>query len=97
MDQGIPRELSTRTSPVSGVLFEMQRNIFEFLHHASFLIQTAANCGSSSEEDLTFQSILDIEELLFTIQRLLRYWEEEMQITLCKNRLSGRKETVLSR
>ena len=72
----------------------MQRNIFELLHHASFLIHTAANCGSSSEEDLTFQSILNIEELLSTIQRLLRYWEEEMQNTLCKERLNGRKESM---
>ena len=91
MDQGVSRKLATWTPSVSGVLFEMQRNIFELLERASVLLRTAAH---SPEDFLTFQSILEIEECLLTIQRLLQYWEKEMRSTLGKARLSGREETV---
>lgn len=82
MDQGVPRKLSTRTTPVSRVLFEMQDNIFELLDRASAILCTAAH---STEQDLlTIQSLLAIEEVLVSIQSLLQYWEEELQITLGK-------------
>lgn len=100
MDQGVPRKLFTRTPSISRVLFEMQRDIFELLDRASFLLRTAARCfhGCSPEEDaLMIQSFLDIEECLLTVQSLLRFWEEEMRRTLGKGRLSERKETVLER
>lgn len=100
MDQGVSRKLSTRTPSVSRVLFEMQRNIFELLDRASFLLRNAARCfhECSPEEDaLMVQSLLDIEECLLAVQSLLPFWEEEMRRTLGKGRLSEKKETVLNR